>query len=507
VLEFADASQREAAGELLKRWQTMLRGRAQLKGWKLDYTHDLARVLRVPGSLNYKDPTNPVMVAMRPGSRRRYDISELVEILEETEYAYRELGLPSMPEAAQALHAAASGGPAQYEDRTYASHAELQFRVQSSATVDDDLIEQLCAIDPRFRATWEMDRPDIQGQGEQFSEYDMALANFGVRAQLPIQVIANLMIQFRRRHGGKAKPRLDYYQRTIFEAMRSPSRREAPAPIVIPAALPTDTDSRPATSSDVFSPASTQGTGNALVDDAGAPASSPQPAPTAPADPDALAPGVLRSGIDFRSRTDADRIAMLTSASTWLGLRILRLVKVTGREPSYMLELEIGRIELSSTQKLIDQGAFRSAIAASLNILPDRMQRDDWERFVRLLMGSAVEVDGGAENETEGDTVQYLQQYLVGRSFITDTRNMAPGQYRNPVVIDGRIAVNAVDVQAYLWREFNRRSTTREIAAGLASIGAEAHRWRLRGMDQSRWLLPVNIFRPEEYQDAEQRIA
>ena len=59
-----DADRREAAG-LVQRWQSHLRTALAERGWQLDSTHDLARVLRLPGTHNHKAEHNlahPVQV-------------------------------------------------------------------------------------------------------------------------------------------------------------------------------------------------------------------------------------------------------------------------------------------------------------------------------------------------------------------------------------------------------------------------------------------------------------
>ncbi|MGE5391118.1 MAG: phage/plasmid primase, P4 family [Deltaproteobacteria bacterium] len=54
-----DPKDNEQAKRLSKRFQEFLRDEAGKQGWKLDPTADLARLLRVPGTVNYKDADNP----------------------------------------------------------------------------------------------------------------------------------------------------------------------------------------------------------------------------------------------------------------------------------------------------------------------------------------------------------------------------------------------------------------------------------------------------------------
>lgn len=49
--------EREKATSFIKRFQAAIKMKVQARGWKIDSTADLARILRIPGSLNYK--SNP----------------------------------------------------------------------------------------------------------------------------------------------------------------------------------------------------------------------------------------------------------------------------------------------------------------------------------------------------------------------------------------------------------------------------------------------------------------
>ena len=70
--------EREKAQILVRSWEDTLRQHAKEKGHHLDSTSDLARVLRVPFTLNHKNPGNPVAVKLleEASSGRRYNPSD-----------------------------------------------------------------------------------------------------------------------------------------------------------------------------------------------------------------------------------------------------------------------------------------------------------------------------------------------------------------------------------------------------------------------------------------------
>ena len=62
-----------AAKILLKNWQVFIRSQAAARGWKFDSTHDLSRVLRLPGTVNYKSDPVPVLVISNNNCRYNQD--------------------------------------------------------------------------------------------------------------------------------------------------------------------------------------------------------------------------------------------------------------------------------------------------------------------------------------------------------------------------------------------------------------------------------------------------
>lgn len=77
--------ERRAAQELLQRFQATVQARARERGWNLDTTSDLARVLRVPGTVNRKLPQEPVLVrVLEAHPDRRYNPSDFEPYLADT---------------------------------------------------------------------------------------------------------------------------------------------------------------------------------------------------------------------------------------------------------------------------------------------------------------------------------------------------------------------------------------------------------------------------------------
>jgi hypothetical protein len=70
-------TERRQACQLVESFQAALRRKAETAGWTLDSTHDLARVLRVPGTTNRKIKGHPAPVRILSADGPRYDRAEL----------------------------------------------------------------------------------------------------------------------------------------------------------------------------------------------------------------------------------------------------------------------------------------------------------------------------------------------------------------------------------------------------------------------------------------------
>lgn len=80
---FKDNADRERAADLVARFQQAFIALAAARGWRLDNTSDLARVLRVPGTFNHKSGTPLPVKLLGFEPTRRYSYKELVAAIDE----------------------------------------------------------------------------------------------------------------------------------------------------------------------------------------------------------------------------------------------------------------------------------------------------------------------------------------------------------------------------------------------------------------------------------------
>lgn len=183
---FDQDGERQDAASLAAAWNKTFRIRAAERGWDVDATHDLARVMRAPGTLNQKTrPPKPVEVFLDTGLR--YNPSDLEEYVVDREFV-----------------------------QTQKVMATFEASLNPDASPPFEKYEALMANNPKAKSSWDRKRTDLQDQSP--SSYDMSLALLAAQANWTDQEIVDLLIASRRKHGDDLKLRLDYYERTVNRA-------------------------------------------------------------------------------------------------------------------------------------------------------------------------------------------------------------------------------------------------------------------------------------------------
>ncbi|MCC7156549.1 MAG: hypothetical protein IT161_18375 [Bryobacterales bacterium] len=440
-LIFESDQERAHAAAVIHRWQTMLRFAAANRGWAFDRLADLPRVLRIPGTRNFKDPKAPKPVEVHELTDRRYNLSDFEDLLDG-------IGIPGPDSQAQTTRSFTEIAP------------DSGLAVNLNAQAPEELIRRWADADMRFRNTWFRQRHDLKDQSQ--SGYDLALADFGIDAGLEPQQIVDLIVHHRRLHNQKQRTRGDYFERTLSRAANRAERAAADDP---PAAQPTGIAGHTVPKQEP-EPAPVQGPG----------------APAEPADPLAA------------------KAALCESISATLGIRILRLVKITGKEPTYQIELERGRIELANVSGLIEQKSLRLAIASAVNKIIPKIKPRVWERLAQAMLDALIEREGGVETEFEGAMRVNLGHYLTETAFIPGIEGQPSHAIRRPMIIGDQVAVNSVDLQLYLNKTFGQNLSVKAIASMLSAIGAQSIRVRgAKIREQGRWLLPRDQFDPADF--------
>ncbi|HZT29379.1 MAG TPA: hypothetical protein VFA33_05825 [Bryobacteraceae bacterium] len=456
---FETEQERADVACVLTRWHTMLRLKSAARGWVYDRLSDLARILRIPGTLNHKDPANPKNVIVHSKTERFYNLSDFEEYLDDAQ-------VPDPEEEERAAR--------EWKER----FADKPIKIDLAASIPQEMLDTWMdpkKVDPqtamKFRNTWNRQRHDLKDQSG--SGYDLALACFGIDAGLSEQQIVDLIIHHRRLHKLRARTRLDYFQRTISKA----EKRTGGAAAAVPASTPATTTGLAAPQAAPVAPEGREATANTTQ-----PADAPA-APPAPSDP------------------ELQKAMLCKRISETLGIPVLRLVKITGKEPQYRMELaDEQKIEFPNVNKLIAYESVRSAIAATLGRIIPKIKAKEWEALSQVMLDACIIANGTEETEWEGAARMYLHSYLAETNFIPSIEDVRLQDQRKPMVIDGEVTVCASDLQTYVNKTTFQNLSVKAVAGMLSAIGAVSI--RVRGpkfKDQSRWVLPIAEFDPQEY--------
>jgi len=463
-LIFESEEERHDAARIINRWHSMIRLDCATRGWSYDRLADFARVARVSGTRNWKDPANPKDVeVISYDESRRYRLSDFDEFLDDA-------AIPDL----EAQEKAAQAWRERFKD--------TPITINFAARIPQELLNGWMANDSRFRNTWERRRHDLKDPSQ--SGYDLALADFGVEAGLPEQRIVDLIIHHRAIHNQRKRTTLDYFQRTIARAFdRNPG---APVP-----ALPDAKEDHPA--SDPPANASSP-TGTPRVNGSAAKAGSspPEDSPQENAAPEKeMSP----------ERMKADLCAKI-SAAIGIPVPITRLVKITGKDPSYRMDLADGtKIEFQSIKKFTTQEEVRWAVADQIKWIMPSVNSKLWRQIAQQMLHACFDEQGPIEAQLVGGIRDTVENYLEHNHFIDDIATADSEYRRKPVVILGRVAINTTDLQSWIAKSTTSQPlSVKALASLLNAMGATPMTVPVKRREQSRWLLPIEHFDPADYQ-------
>ena len=389
-------------------WVKLIQAHAEASGWHVDAVGDLARVLRVPGTLNHKfDP--PKAVTLQPDMGPTYAADELME------WAATNLpgGLPRA-DPPQAPPIATEG----------------RLILLADAQPDYAKTRMLEINDRTFRASLARKR-EFTDQSP--SAYDMSIATTCAVAGWTDQEIVNLLLAQRRTHGDDLKLREDYYRGTLAKARAKVHATEEESEAFArlarhaanrgPAAAPGDTQTPP-------------------------PASPGGPPKRPPGGPPGGPPGHPGAG----PGPGPNKAAVLAELSKLFGFPIAGWLQC-GREShkaEYSIRLPDGReVMIGGSKHVFSQRFFQEAVLDSLQIVAPIFKPARWMEICKALT-SVVEVQDVPDLGRTEKIIEWLRLYTRDRTVYRDKLWRQATDNKDPFVRDGRLYIYVGSLAKYL---------------------------------------------------------
>lgn len=209
-VRFRDSDHRKEIQTLSEKWIYYFKGLAAPHSWEIDSVQDLARVMRVPGTQNFKDAAGPRPVKiLELNENVKYNPQDLANLLDG-------LGVevPQKNKSVRAVDGAVVTGT-QYQGLVFDPNAKY----------DSDLFESICENEPGFLRSWHHKKKEIGDST--CSGYDLSLATYWLNAGYEVQSCVDMLIQHRRKYGNPKVDKhggisADYYRRTLARAKATP---------------------------------------------------------------------------------------------------------------------------------------------------------------------------------------------------------------------------------------------------------------------------------------------
>ena len=399
-------------------------------GYTLDPTFDLARVFRMPGTLNIKDPNNHKEVVILENSGGKY----LPEDFEE--YIVKE----KRPVVSETVKSPKGN--------------EYNLVLNPNAIPDKDKHSQMLEADSEYKLLYckELDKkirennttPDNPDGDASLSVYDYKLALKGVEWGLSPQGIANLIIAFRRQHMEKPDDlnkalRVEYMNRTIKKAQAAREKAEK------------NKDLR-----------------------------------------NVVAEINSIKKADYNEEEVSSKkqrqvfLEAINKISSYIGYDVARFIKYDSEPAEYEIILTNGtRIKIGYSKDLLSQATLRARIFESLGVVPDSLNKSSFDGLLKCFGFVQEVIKSSFETKEEVRFVSWLMDYLnqVG---ITDDPQEAFSEGMIPFQEKGKTYIFGQKFRNYITTNKGENTSARGFGMVMTKLGCKDIKKNFKTVDNNR---------------------
>lgn len=203
---FTDHTDQAHGAGVVRGFQGALKAQARRMGFGLDATHDLARLMRVPGTFNHKDKGSPAPVTIVVNQGNRYSIEDVSALAQ---------NVTSGAVSAQTLGLQQGEG--------------IEIEVRQGAQPPLKKLSMIIDALPEFKSVWDH-RATASRATWTMSEYEMSITGRLVDAGWTDQEICDALVYYRNEHdsaNAQRKNRRDRLATTIGRARAGRPLEEA----------------------------------------------------------------------------------------------------------------------------------------------------------------------------------------------------------------------------------------------------------------------------------------
>ena len=436
VLDSPQEAQRAAA--FTRRFVATLQAAAQdAGGWTLDSVGDLARILRVPGTVNRKNGENLPVRLLEINDDPGLDPDNFAQYL-----------VDDADRPVTAASAVITNG----------------LILDPSRSPPFDLIDALLTNDPKFLRTWRRRRTDLKDGSA--SAYDLAVANACALAGWTDQSIYDAMVTWRRKHG-ESDPGKMTRPRYVADVMAKARAGKASLDAIreldelrpateLPVQVATKTPPVPPVAS---KPGDLAGNATQATETPTAPPVTPEspPEPTRAAGP----------------ATGADRTRIIDLLRKAIGIGLVRWVQHGDENANYSLILADGRdVLIGNAEDVLNQRRFRAAVYEATGQTAMRMKEDAWTRVCNAL-GRVADKVANLESSRQQFADDLVGVYLQATRPVPEAQWQTALEFAQPFERGGFVHVNLNEVQKFAKLALGQRVERHVLWPALRAAGWE----------------------------------
>lgn len=185
------------------------------------------------------------------------------------------------------------------------------------------------------------------------------------------------------------------------------------------------------------------------------------------------------------------------NASDDLGVVINGLTKIDTAPPTWFVSVNGMRIEIENTDDLVSQMEFRKICVEKLNLLPNRIKQEVWERTIRNLLERVDIIEAPEDASSIGQLLHLVEEFILTRAQASTRDEVLLGK---PYVENGMVHFRSIDLGKYLdQRRFAEIKGTKKIWNILRSKGATSKVFSVKGKSCRVWAMPNIEAQKEEF--------